>query len=265
MSRRSIIPPLSAFAIVLTAAFLPSAAGLADPEGEGPVFLTKIRETRVADVVKQLEDEFVMPQDEPGLVLTFGVKLPDGAKLITIAEPESIRARDSAGRDLTKLPKPRFGDLEYVEMGMSFGDEPVEEFDLRLAVSDRSAATFDLNTVLEASFFKSTETVNFPLAKDWTTLDKAWFGGRTVKVRLGEGFMGSGVEFSPVAARDMIENVRLQVDGEWIEDSGWASDSQSITYMFDGPIKAGASVRLTVRKGFDTTPLTIDLKKHPLP
>ncbi|UCD73842.1 MAG: hypothetical protein JSV91_08580 [Phycisphaerales bacterium] len=265
MSRNSIITSRAVIAVTVVSACLSSAADLAKPEGDDPVFLKKIRETRVVDVIKPPEDEFAMPQQEPGLVLTFGVKLPDGARLTTVAEPKSIRARDSAGRDLVKLPKPRFGDLQYVEMGMSFGDEPVEEFSLRLAVSDRSADTFDLDTVLEASFFQTTETVSFPLAREWATLDQGWFGGRTVRARLGEGFMGSGVEFSPVSARDLIENVELQIDGEWTDDSGWASDSQTITFMFDGEIKAGAKVRLTVRQGFGTTALTIDLKKQPLP
>ncbi|NIQ27751.1 MAG: hypothetical protein GTN88_15110, partial [Gammaproteobacteria bacterium] len=65
------------------------------PRADGLV-LQRINEVRRTDLVK---DENGFSLDQPGLVLTWGIKVPEGRRVVALAaDPRAIRATDSTGR-----------------------------------------------------------------------------------------------------------------------------------------------------------------------
>jgi hypothetical protein len=69
----------------------------------------------------------------------------------------------------------------------------------------------------------------------------------------------------PAEARDIIHTVRARIGDSFVESSAWGTDPKSIIYSFDGSLEEGTVVELTIRRGFRSMPLRIELKEQPLP
>jgi len=247
------------------------------PAPEIEISLISIRELRVLDLEEPApadEDEmfFVMSGEQPSLVLEWRIALPDGSRLVEVVGLRDLEARDSTGRELAPedLEAALSADPRY-EFG-DFGEEPQEILDtltLTLLVPDRKAETLSLSAEADATFSTGTQEVKIDLTDQWQTVAADRFGGEPVRIRLNHD-MGEiiGVEFSPAAAAERaVESLRLNFEGNELDDSGSMNDYSTITYFFDGALERGqpASLTMTVRTGLQTIPIRLDLKDQKLP
>jgi len=231
----------------------------------GTLSLNSIRENRTLQVVKPTDDAMMMMGDTPGLLLTFGIALPEGRKLLDLQQPRKVTAKDSTGTDLSAIEPGFSGDREYVDDVASWKDEGVSEITLRLASSARAATTFDVNAEFTASVFTGTKVLKASPTAEWSDLDPAMFGGRKVQVRINQENDSFGVEFKPDSTKDLIEKLELVSGDSTIEGNGWFSDGRSVTFMVDAKPEGPVTANITVRTGVETIPLRIDLKAQALP
>lgn len=230
--------------------------------------LTHVSETRAIDVHKaQADDGMVITgmSDEPGLELTFSLNLPAGLHIMSLAQPTRIAATDSAGTDLTKI-EPGFGaELEYLDLEHDFDEEDDQcEIALRLAVSARTAVTFDASATFNAMVFTGSNPLNIEATKDWVALPAGTIEmPQPVRVRATD----DGLAFEPAEVEDWIEKVEIKTDErEVVESNGWFSDGSTLTYMFDDvPDDRPVKMIITVRNGVKTIPLSIEVTKQALP
>ena len=89
-------------ALTRLAAVIVVTAVPASPAGSPPVepsaALRQINEIRRVDLV-DVEDGFSF--DKPGLVLTFGLEVPEGRRVVDVREQPGPTSADSTGRDLS--------------------------------------------------------------------------------------------------------------------------------------------------------------------
>lgn len=241
-----------------------SRAGAAD---DPALTLTRITEIRAKDVEapKEGADMMFMPSDEPGLTLKFNLKLPAGARVMSLQQPAKVVAADSAGTDLSKI-EPGFRDeLEYVDLEHDFkDDDDVSQIMLKLAPSSRKAETFDVLAEFAATVFTGSKPLPLALTGDWQNLPA---DAADLKAPARIRATDDGVAIEPASIEAWLEKIELQTgDKEVVESNGWFSDGSTINYMFDGlPKERPLKATLTLRTGVKTVPLTIDLKKQALP
>ena len=207
----------------------------------------------------------MMVGDTPGLLLTFGIALPEGRRLLDLQQPKKVAAKDSAGTDLSDIEQGFSGEREYVRDVASWKDESVSEITLRLASSARAATTFDVSAEFTAGVYTGIKVLKASPTTEWADLDPALFGGRKVQVRINPDKESFGIEFKPDSAKDLIEKLDVVSGGSTSESNGWFSDGQSVTFMIDATPAGAVTANITVRTGVETIPLKIDLKGQALP
>ncbi len=249
----------------LSIVMLLGAGQSSDGDGEAALALRSIREIREVVLIKSAEDGFFNSSDQPGMVLTFGIKAPKGKRLVGLQQPKKVVARDSTGRDLSGIKPDFMGEVEYISLVETWNDEPIEEMKLHLAQTDRGATSFSVRARFEASVFSGTEQFTVKLDKEWTKLDTALTGGKAIEMRFSDAMGSSGIELKPHSAREVFEQIEVMVAGSAEETSGSVTDYQTITYMVDKAFKSPVTVKLTVRKGFETIPMTVDVQGQRLP
>lgn len=229
--------------------------------------LTRIVETRALDVVKRGADDvmFTMSSDQPGLALTFAVRLPSGMKLMAVHQPKSVVATDSEGTDLSNV-EPGFNDeIEFVDVEHDFkDDDDVTEITLQLAPAARKASTFNAATAFEATVFTGVKPLSIDAGAEWTALPvEMTQGDAKARIRATD----DGIAIEPASLEAAIEKIELQTGpNEQVDSNGWFADGTTITYMFDElPKQKPVKLMLTVRTGVRKVPLTIDVKDQPLP
>ncbi len=231
--------------------------------------LVQIDERRRREIVKQ--DDSFSAFNKPGLELTFALDLPDGQKVLEIAQPAQITAVDARGNDLTKIEKSFMGDLEYVEVVQSF-NEPAEKFNLKLTTAARDAATFDCTTTIVATTYRETKPFTLKLTDELTPVDPGELDGRKVKAKFskGSGMFGDdedgmSVTFRPAEIRPAVEAIYLVKDGREIESNSSMWSDGSVTYFFEGTYDPAYRVKVMLHTGLSEMPIKIDLKNKQLP
>jgi hypothetical protein len=228
--------------------------------------LRRIMEVRAADVAIPPDGADVMAfsSDQPGLRLTFTLNLPPGLRLMNVAQPTEVKAVDSAGTDLAKV-EPGFRDeIEFIDIGHDFDEEDQQsEITLQLTPAARSATTFDAAAAFTATVYTGMKDVAMDVTSEWTPLTSTEPGLKDARIRAGE----DGLELKPAETEEWIDSLQVQVgEREAVEANGWFSDGETLTYMLeDLPEARPLKVRFKVRTGVQTLPLTIDIKKQPLP
>jgi len=236
------------------------------PPAATPASLTlkSIRENRVLQVVKAADDAMVMMGDTPGLLLTFGITLPEGRRLLELQQPEKVIAKDSAGTDLSQIEEGFSGEREYVDDVTTWNDEGVTEITMRLASSARAATTFDVTADFTANLYTGTTVVKASPTVEWIDLDAAQFGGK-VQIRLSQDNDSFGIEFKPDSVKELIEKLEVVSGDTTTEGNGWFSDGRTVTFMIDAKPEGSVTAHITVRTGVETIPLKIELKGQALP
>ena len=251
--------------VVLVAFLAPHTAGVTANGAKAPMLeLQRVQELRRHDLVKPDENSFSM--DEPGLTLDFKLNLPDGRRLLEIANPEpaDVTATDASGRDLSAIEKNFMDKLEYVSITHVYGEDPTG-FTFHLTNPARESKTFNLHVDLAAVTFGSTEEISQEVGEAWTTLDKKLFGDQKVKVRLQHKGDEWSLEFQPGTIKSALDKVQLFA-GSSEFDQGWSMwNDASLSYSFSGEASGPFTARLSVRTGVSTETLTIDLNDEPLP
>lgn len=239
-------------------------AAFAGPEPVN-VSLTDVREVRAVALVEAAETAFTFNNDKPGLFLSFGYALPAGLEVLGINQPESITATDSTGRDLTDI-EPNFHDeLEFVTEKQVFQDE-APALDFTLANPARSATRFNLDCAFSVEVFEGVEEHRFPAPAEFTALPAKFFGGESVKFKLGSMGSNATVVVRPGSAMDYFESVEIVSGGQTSENQGTMWNDEQATFMFDGPANANnAQIVFNVRVGVQTLPVVIKLEDQPLP
>ncbi|MCP3904919.1 MAG: hypothetical protein GY715_14940 [Planctomycetes bacterium] len=239
------------------------AAGF-DPAAAPPSIdlrLEQVKEVRRLDVKPPPAGAMTSMFDEAGLTLRFGLSLPPGRQVIRIEQPESVRAVGSEGTDLSAIAKNVFGRQKFAELIHEW-DKPPHALEFKLALPKRSAATFSLTTRLEAVTCRETAPVMIEPTTRATTVPDL-LADAEVSVRIDAQPGSQNLVFKPGTVRDVIEKVELKSGAEFVASQGSMWNDQEVTYMFPGG--AAAPVRLTVRRGLERVPISIDLREQKLP
>jgi hypothetical protein len=224
--------------------------------------LKRIDELRRAEVVKADDNSFEMSQ--PGLVLTFGIRLPEGRRVVEVREPDEVRAADSTGHDLSQIEPNIFGRQEHLELVHIWG-EPPSKLKFALAPPRRQATAFDLSTTIDVVTDTGSRDAVVDVGTDWTKLDPKHFSGRNVVARLRQGRQDLELELKPGTIRATIEKVEIIGSGEPLTSYSSMWNNLALTYSFQGTHEPGMKARLTLRQGVQTMPVTIELDDQPLP
>ena len=235
--------------------------------------LTDLREVRELIIQKPADDDnnFGMMQDEPGLFLTFRFETADGLQVLEIRQPNTVEATDSQGNDLTDIEEGFSGEKEYVEVGMTFDNEPPTEMTFHLSTTARAAESFSLKANLEATIFASTEERTFQVNQDWIDVDAGILGNDAARMKFGKssGMFGEsiGLTIRSGTAKDVIQDVVVTIDGKEHESSMSVWSDDEITYAFDEEIAedAAAELTLTVRTELQIVPIIVEIKDQELP
>jgi hypothetical protein len=246
----------------------PSPATQAGPRpqaGAGPpaaLVLTRIDELRRSDMTAAQANSFDL--NKPGLVLTFGIRLPEDRRVVEAQEPARMRAVDSTGHDLTQIEANMFGRREHLELVRVWG-EPPTTLKLTLAVPDRQATSFELSTTIDIVTDTGSLDAVVDVGTDWTKLDPELFAGQSVVARLRQGRRDLELDLKPGTVRAMIEKAEIIGPGEPLVSysTGWSD--LGLTYSFQGKREPGMKTKLTLRTGLRTMPVTIELDEQPLP
>ena len=254
--------------LTLSVAGQPS-AGQSD-EMKPNVVLSRIKESRVKTLVEpDGNNQHQMSMNKPGLTLTFQVELPDGQQLLEVSEPEDFMAKDATGRDLTKTEKNFKGERNHVKLVSAF-NKPATRFKMRLALSARSAETFDLRGDVTVTSYGSTEELDVALDTDWMTIDTDLFGDNDVRCKLKqqESFQGNqvpAVVIEPGTVKEAIEKIELVRGGQSISARGTMWNNQHATYSFDGEYHEDYRAKITVRTDVRETPVHLEFNEQDLP
>jgi len=234
------------------------------------VVLTKIHEQRIDKLVKRENDKQQrLSFEKPGLNLTFKVSLPDGLRLLDVSEPRDFSAKDSTGKDLTKIEKNIMGERDYVEVVQRF-NEPATQFMMQLALTKRSATTFDLQGSVTITTFAGTKTEQIELDTEWVELDVDVFDGKQVRCRLKprDSFTGNKVPtlvFEPGTVKSAIEDVQLVRNGQTVNSQSSMWNDQQVMYSFEGEYHKDYRARITLRHNVQQTPVPMKLTRQRLP
>jgi hypothetical protein len=229
------------------------------------IVLKSVQEVRRNDLAKVPDNAFSFTK--PGLVLTFGVKLAEGRRVVGVSEPVTVRAVDTTGRDLTAIEPNFFGRRQHVEVIETFGDSTREfkEFKFTLALPDRRATSFGLAASVDLTTDAGAQEVVLDIRDTWTPIDSGIFPGKSVKARLKQGRNTVELEFVPGTIKAAIESVEVGAAGTTLEFQGTMWNETKTTYSFQGKLAPGLRVKLMVRAGLDDVPIEIDLRDQPLP
>lgn len=227
--------------------------------------LTSIRDQRLSAGSKASTSPF--PSDRAGLRLSLQATLPDGLRLAEIRQPTSITASDSTSADLTAI-EPNFqGEVEHFDP-LSMGSLDQGQFTALLAQPQRSATRFSVSAQAQADVFAELVETDLPLATAWTPLDANLFGP-DASYRVARSKDRLQVEIKPEAVRARIQSLSvLARDQAGIEAQGTMWGGGNVTFIFDQAKIAGqpiSGLRASVRSGFQTLPLTIELRDVELP
>ncbi len=237
--------------------------------------LHRIDEHRTLDLAAELAEEdgmFFMMGNEPGLLLEWRVAIEPGRKLVSVGAVKSLEASDSVGTDLSPedVEEALAADPRY-QFG-EFGAEPAEILDtitLNLGLPQRAAESFSLEAEAEATLHTGTAEVPVEVGDQWQDLPAEHLGDNALRVRINRE-MGEtmALEFAPTdTAERLLESIRVNVEGDELENSGSMSDFTTITYFFDGIIEEGQKVKatLTIRTGLETVLIRFSVKDQILP
>ncbi|MHC4102732.1 MAG: hypothetical protein ACYS15_00700 [Planctomycetota bacterium] len=224
--------------------------------------LKRIDELRRADVVKADDNGFEMSQ--PGLVLTFGIRLPIGRRVVEVQEPAQVTAVDSTGSDLTQIEANIFGRREHLEL-VHVWNEPPSRLKFTLALPRRQATSFDLSTTIGVVTDTGSHDVVMDVGTDWTQLDPKIFPGTNAVARLKQGKRDLELELKPGTIRATIEKVQIISGGEPLESYSSMWSDLGLMYSFQGTHEPGMKAKLTLRNGLQTMPVTIALDGQLLP
>jgi hypothetical protein len=227
--------------------------------------LCKAVETRQAAWCEEQNEGFNSMGQRAGLTLTFDLNLPKGYTIASLNQPTRVKATDSEGTDLSDIEE-GFGGKQYVDLALSWSDEPTRQFIFNLGQTARSAETFSLRASVPANVYQRTEQVTLDVRSTRTSIDEGVLEmpGVTAQMAVDGGM--HQVTFSPGTVRDRIEAIELIRGGSVVSESSssmWSDDS--VTYFFDNDPGQGAEMRITVRRGSKTIPLRIDVKDIELP
>lgn len=239
--------------------------GGAEPSAGPKAVLTRIQEQRAVEIVKPDDQMMRMSGNEPKLVLRFTLVLPEGVMVSDVEQPKAVQAKDSTGKDLSKIEPGFRNERTFVEMQTRWNEDDADEFEFVLLPALRKAETFSLRTTFGLHVYTGTTATEIKPTGDWMNLDKEAFGGMAVRVRLDDPESPSGLEVRPVEARNFIERIEQMVDDEWSESNGWMADGRTITYMLPGGGEGPVQLRLHVRTGSTTIPVEIALEDQALP
>jgi hypothetical protein len=253
--------PVAAFC-VLAAIPIASHVGSAEDSGRGSgvgMQLTQVREVRQARLSGE-SPSF----DRPGLTLTFGLDLPAGAQLVELREPESLRAVDSTGLDLTDVELGFSGKREYLDVVHAWEGEP-KEATLTLALPRRRAATVSVEAEIEAVVCSGTEIVEVAAGSSPGALrtDVAGFPEAKIHVERKGGQLQ--VVVSPGTVKGWIEDVAVVAGGAAHESNSAMWSDQQLVYFVEAPAEAAEMVRLTVRRELRAIPVRLELAGVVLP
>lgn len=243
------------------------AAGLAMLSAADDVTLsiTKITETRVAEVTPAKKSEFAFMDDKPVMKVAMQVSLPEGTALINMGEPTSIEAKDDTGKDLTNIDKSFGGEKQF--WMMSFGDDMKEgKVTLQLLPSAREAKTMSLSMRAQASVATGTKDFELARGKNWAKLDEETFGeGAEYRVSRAKGKVY--VDVKPEEFRERIEVVAFvsEASGEPIASDSTMWSEEMVTYGFPEDIKDDMALAVRARTGFETREVKIEAKGLKLP
>jgi hypothetical protein len=223
--------------------------------------LKRIDELRRLDLVKT-GDGFEM--NKPGLVLTFGVRLPDGRRVVEVREPDWVKAADSTGKDLTQIEPNMFDRREHLELVHTWGESP-SKLEFKLALPQRRATSFDLMTTIDVVTDTGSRVEVVAVGTDWTTLSPKLFPGEEVIARLKQGSRDLELELKPGTIRSVIEKVEITGGDQPLESYSTMWSDLGLMYSFEGKHQPGMKVRLTLRTGLQTMPVAIELDDQRLP
>jgi hypothetical protein len=226
--------------------------------------LTQVRETRVHEIAAPSEDDFVFPNEKPGLFLSFDLLIPEGLTLIDLDQPTRIRAVDSVGSDLTVIEESFMGTKDHVELEQSFGEAPTG-FVMTLATPIRSATRFTVEANMVATLFARTSEKTMAAPTEWTTLPSDLTGGVEVRVKVDGDDASANVHVKPGTAKELFEEITLQGGGQKLNSMGSMWSDDSATFFFDGAFAPDMNVAFTIRTGLTTMPVNVSLVDAVLP
>lgn len=244
-------------ALAVAAAFGPAPA--VEPL---PLTLHSIREMRVAQVVKQEEEGMMFASELPSLTLRFEAKLPEGGKVLDITQPESVKATDNLGTDLSLIAPDVFDKREWLDND-SFSDEP--RFTFSLLMAPRKAETFSVNARAQARVSFGTETHDLDPTDTWTPFTHPALAAIKAEFRFKVEDERGSFRVRPTDAKDFIESILVATD-EATEPGGYSISYNDEFASFDTDVpEKGQKLRLFLRKGLTNIAIVIDLKDQPLP
>lgn len=232
----------------------PAPAG--EREGLVAMQLTEVREVRQV----RLSGEADAPSfNRPGLTLTFGLDLPAGATLVELREPESLRAVDSTGLDLTDVEPGFSGKAEYLDVVHAWEGEP-KEATLTLALPRRRAQSVSVEAEIEAVVCSGTEQVAVGAASSPAALRAGVAGFPEARLHVERKGGQLQVIVTPGTVKAWIEDVAV-VAGSAAHESTSAmwSDAQLVYYVEAPAGVEAAEVRLTVRRELRSVPVRLDV------
>jgi hypothetical protein len=225
--------------------------------------LQEVRETRTTTLVEQ-DSKFSFPNDEPGIELRFGLSLPAGLKMLSLHQPDELRAVDSTQLDLTQIKEGYSGEREYVEIVSTWEEDPTD-FTFSLSSATRTAVRFSIESQFKGVFYKSTETHKMMVTSAWATLPRELSGGQTVRIRAEQGNDTINLHVQPGTAKELFSELHLKTSAGESDRTGTMWNDTQATFWFDGTFEDSMELTLEVRVGLQEMPIYINLQDQPLP
>ncbi len=226
--------------------------------------LIKVVEIRRVDLVKASESASSFDPNPPRLELTFLLVPPANKKLVEAVQPESIRATDSTGLDLTAIKENVFGHKPFVQVTPSW-NEPPKSLTLTLLPPERSATRFTVDTDFDLWAYDEMRDVVVTPGSESVRLAPKLFGDKKVMIRLKKARNGIDVVVTPGSIKPHIEKVELH-DGETaLPGEGAMWNDASLSYHFKGAIKPTLEATFKIRVGMAKLPCRIALYDPKLP
>lgn len=248
--------------MLLTIAMATLATALSN-DNTSELSIAKLSETRIAEMAPAKKSELSFMDDKPVLKVALTVSLPEGASLISVAEPTSIKAKDDTGKDLTDIDA-RFGGEKQFWL-MSFSDDLEQgKVTLQLLPSARQAKTMSLSLTAEANVATGTSDVELAREQNWTKLDQAIFG-EDAQYRVSRAKGKPYLDIKPEEVRERIETVAFVGDADPIASDSTTWRSGVATFGFPEGVTDDMTLAVRARTGFQKNELKIEAKDVQLP
>jgi len=248
-------------AVCLLAVALPMHGGGVGARREGAVAMQLIQIKEVRQTRLSGEDSVF---DRPGLTLTFALDLPAGSQLVGLREPESLRAVDSTGLDLTAIEPGFGGEPDYLNVVHAWEGQP-KEATLTLALPRRRAETVSVDAKIEAVVCSGTERVEVAATGAPAALRTGVGGFPQAQVRVERKGGQLQVIVTPGTVKPWIEDVAVVAGGAAHESSSAMWSDAQLVYFVAAPAEAAEKIRLTVRRDLRAIPVRLDLAEVALP